>query len=458
MSKASPQVLVVDDNEVVLEGLRLLLKIEDIPAIFVTSPAEAIEQMKRVDIQCALIDLNYKSDTTSGKEGIELLKTLKKISPNVPVIAMTGWAKIDLAVEAIHTGAADFIEKPWVNARLVAMLRAQLANYANSRAQHRLKEENASLRAAMRDMPFVAESAAMRPVMQFIERVGPTDANVLILGENGTGKGVIARMLHDNSLRKEAAFLKVNMGGISDTVFESEMFGHVRGAFTDAKSNRMGRFEIADGGTLFLDEIGNVPPAQQPKLLRVLEDGEYEPLGSSVTQRADVRLISATNENLVEAIRAGNFRQDLLYRLNTMELRLPALRERRDDLVPLARAYMEVHAERYGKYGLRLSPRAERMLLQYNWPGNIRELSHVMERAVLLAEHNEIDEFSYIGDETSQNRLVDMTLAEAEEWLVRRALDSYPGQLSRAADKLGLTRQALYRRMEKFGIATLEEE
>jgi DNA-binding NtrC family response regulator len=310
----------------------------------------------------------------------------------------------------------------------------------------------------MRDMPFVAESAAMRPVMQFIERVGPTDANVLILGENGTGKGVIARMLHDNSLRKEAAFLKVNMGGISDTVFESEMFGHVRGAFTDAKSNRMGRFEIADGGTLFLDEIGNVPPAQQPKLLRVLEDGEYEPLGSSVTQRADVRLISATNENLVEAIRAGNFRQDLLYRLNTMELRLPALRERRDDLVPLARAYMEVHAERYGKHSLRLSPRAERMLLQYNWPGNIRELSHVMERAVLLAEHNEIDEFSYIGDETSQNRLADMTLAEAEEWLVRRALDNYPGQLSRAADKLGLTRQALYRRMEKFGIATLEEE
>jgi DNA-binding NtrC family response regulator len=281
---------------------------------------------------------------------------------------------------------------------------------------------------------------------------------VLILGENGTGKGVIARMLHDNSLRKEAAFLKVNMGGISDTVFESEMFGHVRGAFTDAKSNRMGRFEIADGGTLFLDEIGNVPPAQQPKLLRVLEDGEYEPLGSSVTQRADVRLISATNENLVEAIRAGNFRQDLLYRLNTMELRLPALRERRDDLVPLARAYMEVHAERYGKHSLRLSPRAERMLLQYNWPGNIRELSHVMERAVLLAEHNEIDEFSYIGDETSQNRLADMTLAEAEEWLVRRALDNYPGQLSRAADKLGLTRQALYRRMEKFGIATLEEE
>jgi DNA-binding NtrC family response regulator len=281
---------------------------------------------------------------------------------------------------------------------------------------------------------------------------------VLILGENGTGKGVIARMLHDNSLRKDAAFLKVNMGGISDTVFESEMFGHVRGAFTDAKSNRMGRFEIADGGTLFLDEIGNVPPAQQPKLLRVLEDGEFEPLGSSVTQRADVRLISATNENLVEAIRVGNFRQDLLYRLNTMELRLPALRERRDDLVPLARAYMEVHSERYGKYGLRLSSRAERMLLQYNWPGNIRELSHVMERAVLLAEHNEIDEFSYIGDETSQNRLTEMTLAEAEEWLVRRALDSYPGQLSRAADKLGLTRQALYRRMEKFGIATTEEE
>jgi DNA-binding NtrC family response regulator len=292
--------------------------------------------------------------------------------------------------------------------------------------------------------------------MELVARIAPSDANVLVLGENGTGKGVIAQALHAQSRRAAKALVKVNMGGIAENVFESEMFGHVRGAYTDAKSERIGRFELADGGTLFLDEVGNVPASQQPKLLRVLEDGEFERLGSSRTQSTDVRLVSATNADLATEVEVGRFRKDLLYRLNTLEIRLPPLRERRDDILPLARSFLERSAARYGRRDLRLAPSAERALLAWRWPGNVRELGHLMERAALLAEQDLVSDSalafgpgSTMGEAAAE--LDDMTIEQAEAHLVRRALERH-GNLQHAADALGITRQTLYRRLEKHGL------
>ncbi len=300
----------------------------------------------------------------------------------------------------------------------------------------------------------------MRRVMAIFERIARSDANVLVLGENGTGKGVVAQQLHDLSARAAQPFIKVNMGGIAETVFESEMFGHVRGAYTDAKSERIGRFELADGGSLFLDEVGNVPASQQPKLLRVLEDGEFERLGSSRTQRTDVRLISATNADLALEVAEGRFRRDLLYRLNTLEITLPPLRERREDILPLARANLARSARRYGRAGLRLASSAERALEAYTWPGNVRELGHLMERAALLAEHDEIGAagLAFGTPVQADDDFARMTLEEAEAWLVQRAMVRHEGNLQHAADALGITRQALYRRLEKHGLRDAADE
>jgi DNA-binding NtrC family response regulator len=306
------------------------------------------------------------------------------------------------------------------------------------------------LRDAASSQELIAVSPAMQRVMAMVDRIAASDANVLILGENGTGKGAIAQLLHQRSPRAERLLVKVNMGGIAETVFESEMFGHARGAYTDAKTERIGRFELADGGTLFLDEVGNLPLSQQPKLLRVLEDGEFERLGSSRTQSVDVRLISATNADLDAEVAAGRFRRDLLYRLNTLEIRLPPLRERGADIVPLARSFLARHAARYRREGLRLSHGAEQALQAWHWPGNIRELQHLMERAALLSEHDEVDAgvLGIAATEAPVN-LDDMTLEQAEVWLLKRALERHGGNAQRAADALGITRQSLYRRLEK---------
>jgi DNA-binding NtrC family response regulator len=451
--ESNPTVLLADDQADVREALRLLLKSEGIASTGVDGPAGALDEARRRAFDVALIDLNYTRDTTSGAEGIELLERLRQLDPELPVVVMTAWGNVPLAVEAMRRGAADFIEKPWDNARLLGVLRAQMALARSARRQRRLEAENALLREEG-DGEFVAESAAMQRVMALVARVAPSDANVLVLGENGTGKGVIAQRIHALSARAAQPFVKVNMGGIAETVFESEMFGHVRGAFTDAKSERIGRFELADGGTLFLDEVGNVPASQQPKLLRVLEDGEFERLGSSRTQRTDVRLISATNADLAADVAAGRFRRDLLYRLNTLEIVLPPLRDRSDDIVPLARAALARSAQRYGRAGLRLAPSAERALLAYAWPGNVRELGHLMERAALLAEHDEIgaDALAFGRAESGDAGFEQMTLEQAEGWLVRRALERFDGNLLRAAEALGITRQALYRRLEKHGL------
>jgi DNA-binding NtrC family response regulator len=451
---SNPTVLLADDQADVREALRLLLKSEGIASVGVADPAQALEAVRKREFACALIDCNYRRDTTSGEEGLELLVQLRQLAPELPVVVMTAWGNVPLTVEAMRRGAADFIEKPWDNARLLGVLRAQIALNQATRAQRRLEAENALLR----DRPddgFIAESPAMQRVLALVERIASSDANVLVLGENGTGKGVIAQRLHQRSTRAARSLVKVNMGAIAESVFESEMFGHVRGAYTDAKSERIGRFELADGGTLFLDEVGNVPPSQQPKLLRVLEDGEFERLGSSRTQTADVRLISATNANLDDEVAAGRFRKDLLYRLNTLEIHLPPLRERQADILPLARSFLQRSAARYGRDKLRLSPSAERALLAWRWPGNVRELGHLMERAALLADHDLIGEAALAfgpGVAASTPDFDDMTIDQAEAWLVRRALQRHDGNLQRAADALGITRQTLYRRMEKHAL------
>jgi DNA-binding NtrC family response regulator len=451
MTKPDPTVLLADDQAGVREALRLLLKSDGLASVAADGPAAALEALRKREFACALIDLNYTRDTTSGEEGLALLEQLRQQAPELPVVVMTAWGNVPLAVEAMRRGAADFIEKPWDNARLLRVLRAQIALGEGARRQRRLEAENTLLRGSA---DVIAESAAMRRVLEMVARIAPSDANVLVLGENGTGKGVIAQLLHERSARAGRSLVKVNMGGIAESVFESEMFGHVRGAYTDAKGERIGRFELADGGTLFLDEVGNVPAAQQPKLLRVLEDGEFERLGSSRTQKIDVRLVSATNADLDAEVAAGRFRRDLLYRLNTLELRLPSLRERVEDILPLANAFLGRNARRYGRDGLRLAPSAERALLAWRWPGNVRELQHLMERAALLAERDQVDAAALNFGAPAQlaQDFDEMTLEQAEAWLVARAVERHEGNLQRAADALGITRQSLYRRLEKHDL------
>jgi len=456
MSEKDLPVLIADDQRDVLEALRLLLKSEDHTCRAFGDPISALAAVRNTQFSVALIDLNYTRDTTSGAEGLELLKALKRADPDLPVVAMTAWGSIHLAVEAMRLGAGDFIEKPWDNTRLISVLRNQIALGAALRREQRLRAENRLLRGDGDD-EFIAGSRAMQKVLSQIDRVAPTDANVLVLGENGTGKGVVARLVHRRSKRADAALVKVNMGGIADSVFEAEMFGHVRGAFTDAKSDRIGRFEAADGGTLFLDEIANIPVPQQAKLLRVVEDGELERVGSSRTLKVDVRLIAATNADLAAEVAAGRFRKDLLFRLNTVEIHLPPLRERREDIVPLAQAFLARSAQRYERVGVHLASSALRALEEYPWPGNVRELSHVMERAVLNASGAQISQLDFgIPLDTPGGAPANQTLDAAEQDMIRHALERCAGNIQKTAEMLGLSRAALYRRLEKFGIRAAE--
>jgi DNA-binding NtrC family response regulator len=455
-----PQILITDDQRDVREALRLLFKAEGIDVTGVDGPRAALDALRKQRFDAALIDLNYTRDTTSGAEGLELLRGIKKLDGELPVIVMTAWGTINVAVEAMRHGAGDFIEKPWDNQRLMSVLRNQLALGRSRGETARLKRENEILRDDGGD-DFIAESPLMRALLAQLERVAPTDANVLILGENGAGKGVVARRVHARSARAGKTLVKVNMGGIPESVFEAEMFGHVRGAFTDAKTDRIGRFELADGGSLFLDEIANIPLAQQPKLLRVLEDGELERVGSSRTLKVDVRLISATNADLAADVARGAFRKDLLFRLNTLELHLPPLRERGADIGLLAQAFLARFAKRYQRDGLRFAPSALRALEGYAWPGNVRELSHVIERAALMLDGEIIDEGALnlkpgathaLSGAAALAASESMTVDAAEEQLVRQALERTGGNIQRAATLLGLSRPSLYRRMEKYGI------
>jgi Response regulator containing CheY-like receiver, AAA-type ATPase, and DNA-binding domains len=449
-----PRILIADDQADVIEALRLLLKGEGFQTESATSPAGVIAALEAKDFDALLIDLNYTRDTTSGQEGLDLLGRIQAIDNTVPVIVMTAWGSVELAVEAMHRGARDFIQKPFDNARLLSILRTQVELGQALRRSQRLEAENRLLRAEGRPV-MIAESPAMRPVLQLISRVGPSDANVLITGEPGTGKEVVARTLHAVSARCGKPMVTVNAGGLAEGVFESELFGHVKGAFTDAKTDRVGRFELADGGTLFLDEIANVPYNLQAKLLRVLEVGEMERVGSSKTRRVDVRVISATNANLAEEVANNRFRQDLLFRLNTIEIHLPPLRERKEDIPLLASHFLTIHSKRYRKNLTGFDTAAMQALLSNPWQGNVRELNHVVERAVLMAQDSLIrvgDLALRTGREGSSQKIEDMSLEEVECFLIKKALARYGGNVSHAANALGLSRSALYRRLQRYGL------
>jgi DNA-binding NtrC family response regulator len=452
-----PRILIADDQVDILTALRLLLKSEGFEVVAARSPREVSECLPRDRYDLLLLDMNYARDTSSGAEGLELIERIHSLAPDVPIVVMTAWATIDLAVEAVRRGARDFLQKPWDNRRLLATLRTQLELNRALANEERLEKENRLLGSSTRPA-LIAQSSAMQAILELIERVGPSDANVLVTGEHGTGKGVIARDLHARSHRRGRPLLTVNVGALAEGLFESELFGHVAGAFTDARSAREGRFALADGGTLFLDEIGNLPHGLQAKLLQAIETGEFESVGSSLTRRVDVRLLAATNAELAAKVRAGTFREDLYYRLNTVELRLPPLRERREDIVPLAEHFLAAHAARYGRGELCLSPDAVDALRRHLWPGNVRQLEHCVERAVLLARGDEIAaaDLGLSAPRGGSGSLDEMTLEEVEQALIRKALARSSGKVGEAAAALGLSRSALYRRLVKYGFAREE--
>jgi DNA-binding NtrC family response regulator len=449
---SSPIILIADDQPDVIEALRMLLKAEGYRIETAMSPAGVLQSLEKHDYDAVLMDLNYARDTTSGQEGLDLLSRIRTLDSTMPIIVMTAWGSVELAVEAMHRGARDFVQKPWDNARLLTILRTQLELGSALRKGQRLEAENRMLRDE-RHPGMIASSAVMQPILDLIARIGPSDANVLITGEHGTGKEVVARTIHSISQRSAKPLVIVNAGGLSEGVFESELFGHVKGSFTDAKSDRVGRFELAEGGTLFLDEIANVPLNLQNKLLRVLETGEYERVGSSKTRQSNVRILSATNADLPGEVGAGHFRQDLLYRLNTIEIRLPPLRDRQADIPLLAMHFLRQHAQRYRKPLSGFDEAAMQILLNHGWPGNIRELEHVVERAVLMARETVVrmDDLGLRRDRDAPARLEEMSLEEVESFLVKKALARYEGNISQAAEALGLSRGALYRRLQKFG-------
>jgi DNA-binding NtrC family response regulator len=450
---AAPRILIADDQPDVLAALRLLLKAEGFEVQTVSSPARVLAALEEQDFDVALIDLNYTRDTTSGQEGLDLLARIQRLDSTLPVAVMTAWSSVELAVEAMRRGARDFVQKPWDNARLLTILRTQAELARALRRGQQLEAENELLRGPAGPQ-LVAESAAMKPVLDIIARVGPADANVLILGENGCGKGVVAQALHAVSSRAERPLVTVNMGGLSEGLFESELFGHVKGAFTDAKSDRVGRFELAEGGTLFLDEVANVPLPQQAKLLRVLETGEYERVGSSKTRQANVRLISATNAGINAEVAAGRFRQDLLFRLNTVEINVPPLRERPEDIPLLAIHFLQRHARHYGKGLEGFEPAAAQALRDHAWPGNVRELDHVVERAALMAQGRQVraSELGLRSPREAVPRLEDMSIEEVERLLIKKTLARFDGNAKKAAESLGLSRSAFYRRLQRYGL------
>jgi DNA-binding NtrC family response regulator len=445
--------LVADDQSSVLDALKLLLGGDGFDVTTAASPADVVAALERADFDIALIDLNYARDTTSGQEGIDLLNRIKAVDPTLPVLVMTGWSSVAGAVDAMRHGARDYIEKPWDDDKLLAAVHTQLELRRALRRSRRLQEENVRLQ--RRDLPtFIAEAPSMTAVRATIERVAASDASVLVTGEHGTGKEVVASLLHRLSERASKPLVTMNAGGLSEGVAESELFGHVKGAFTDARTDRIGCFELADEGTLFLDEIANVPVKLQPKLLRVLQTGEVQKVGSSRVTYVNVRVLSATNADLGAEIAAGRFREDLFYRLNTVVIHLPPLRERREDIRPLADHYLATYAARYRRPFEGFDRSADHALESHRWPGNVRELAHAIERAVLMSGSSQISAAD-LGIQASASPAPpadEMSLEQAEKIWIQKALARHGGDVRKAAEQLGVSRSALYRRLQHFGL------
>lgn len=452
-----PRILIADDQSDVLEALRLLLKGEGYQITSVTSPGMVLKEIEKNDFDVLLVDLNYTRDTTSGEEGLDLLTNINSLDSNLPVVVMTAWGSVELAVEAMRRGARDFVEKPWDNARLLSIIKTQIELSKSLRRSEKLEAENSFFRDIENQKRpiFIAESEAMRPVVDIVNRVASSDANILITGENGTGKEVVARMIHYLSSRASKPMIIVNAGALSEGTFESELFGHVRGAFTDAKNDRIGRFELADNGTLFLDEVTTVPLNLQPKLLRVIETGEFERVGSSKTKKINVRVISATNSKVKVEVEEKRFRQDLFFRLNTVEIHLPPLRERREDILPLAKHFLFQHSHHYHRDISGFNDDAQKVLINHSWLGNVRELDHTIERAVLMSQNLTITTKDLGLEQRKaivETSLEEMSLEDVEKLLIKKALMRFDGNANKAADALGLSRSALYRRLQKFGL------
>ena len=445
-------ILIADDEMDVLTALRLLLKGKGYQIASASSAKEILENVNKHTFDVVIMDLNYIRGVTSGAEGLDLIEKLQQVDASLPVVVMTAWASIELAVEAMRRGARDFVPKPWENERLLSIVQTQVALCRALRESKRLRITNQLMGNDLSDT-LIAQSSAMKPVLNLIQRAAPSDAHILVHGENGTGKEVITRAIHAASTRAEMPLITVNMGGLSESLFESELFGHVAGAFTDARKDRPGRFELANEGTLFLDEIANLSPRLQAKLLRVLETGEFEPVGSSTTRKANVRIISATNADLWREAAEGRFRQDLLYRLNTITLEIPPLRSRSEDIPLLAEHFLKLYATRYRKNIAGFSTEAINRLQCHSWPGNVRELKHSIERAALMAtsEWIQCDDLGLtLQHNGSPDVLCDMNLEEVERLLIQKTLSRYDGNVSDSAKSLGLSRSALYRRIEKY--------
>jgi DNA-binding NtrC family response regulator len=445
------RILIADDQADVLKALRLLFKPRAYEIETASSVLEIIETVKMRNVDLVLMDMNYVRGETSGEQGLGLISTIRQIDDTIPVVVMTAWSSVELAVEAVRRGARDFVPKPWKNERLLSIIQNQLDLRKALRRGRKLEQEVAVLKEDTR-RTFIAESPAMRTVLETIARVGPSDANVLITGENGCGKGVVAQALHAVSARRDASLISVNSASIPESLFESELFGHVAGAFTDAKSNRMGRFQLADKGTLFLDEIATIPVNLQPKLLRVLESNQFEPVGSSKTCQVDVRILSATNAVLDEMVKKETFRQDLLYRLNTIQIEVPPLRKRPEDIPLLAMHFLKRFATKYRKDVHDFDGPTLQALLAYPWPGNVRELAHSIERAVLMANEKSIraEGLGLCPEMDCSAELENMTLDDLERWAINKALKRCNGDISKTAAVLALSRAALYRRLEKY--------
>ena len=453
------KILIADDDINIIASLKYILSEEYFDILAVTTPQAVLENLKNTSVDLVLLDMNFQRDTTSGEEGLQLVEAIKKLDENLPIIVMTGWATIDIAVDAMRSGAKDFIQKPWNNERIISAIKTQIKLAKIDRKLLRLSQENKLLSAQSfpesKDQ-IIAQSPAMQQLMSTLSDLARSDMSILLTGDNGTGKSMLASYVHKLSARAKNSFVPVNMGAIPESLFESEMFGHVKGAFTDAKESRVGRFEMAEQGTLFLDELANIPMAQQAKLLRVLEEKKYEVVGSSKSQTADVRIVSATNCDLQKAISEQQFRQDLFYRLNTIQLRVPSLNERIEDIEPLAQHFLHVFSLKYNLPIPQLSDDAVIQLQQYSWPGNIRELSHLMERLLFTCKKPSITARDLLLQETAKSAEsiedVALSMEDIEQRVLINRLKHHLGNATETAKSLGLSRSGFYRRMSKYGL------